>query len=364
MRFLLAVTLLFGAALAQNRPGPFDAAKGHTSYSFPVRPAGEPFRFQVQLDKTGTITGLAVFRPGDPAPSQVLPSCEPLLLRPLDEWDEDRELVWHGDLNFDGFEDVGLWQFFHPHLGDTHYCMYLWSEKDGRFVAAPDPPMLEPVLHPKTKTFTTHKDWMGGIWVDNTYRWNGGKLEIVESSGRGSGSDDPNCHFTDRCEKLINGKMVTTLERPVACEDGREEPELLCPENATPGITKESRTPVPIPKPAPKPPPAQPPLVWSSSVVFCNDISGTWSDPNTGGEWKLSQNANQITGTLQIEHENCGTVTWQVTGTTDGKTATMTAANPQPAVDRCGIAAAAKMTATLEPGCQTGAGKVVQEKKR
>jgi hypothetical protein len=57
-----------------------------------------------------------------------------------------------------------------------------------------------------------------------------------------------------------------------------------------------------------------PPLgVYTASAVNCKDVSGTWSDPETGGTWSLSQTAGNISGSLTINKPECGTVTWQVT---------------------------------------------------
>ncbi len=60
-----------------------------------------------------------------------------------------------------------------------------------------------------------------------------GGYELIEERGRLYGSDDPKCGFTDHCDKWINGNMVTTLWRPAGCTDHREEPELVCPADAT-----------------------------------------------------------------------------------------------------------------------------------
>ena len=72
---VLAALLKFGA-IAQERPKPLDPKKAHASYSFPVRGGAEPFRFQVELDKTSTVTGVSVFRQGELSPFQTLPACD------------------------------------------------------------------------------------------------------------------------------------------------------------------------------------------------------------------------------------------------------------------------------------------------
>jgi len=106
-----------------------------------------------------------------------------------------------------------------------------------------------------------------------------------------------------------------------------------------------------------------PPLgVYSSSVIDCKDVSGDWSDPETGGKWSLSQAENQISGSLTIAKSECGPVIWRVSGRINAGIATLTASGPEPAVDQCGVAASRSIVATLTPDCKTGAAKVNVEK--
>jgi hypothetical protein len=50
---------------------------------------------------------------------------------------------------------------------------------------------------------------------------------------------------------------------------------------------------------------------------------------------------------------------WQVVGRMSGGAATLTAARPSPLIDKCGVAAAASITATRKPNCTTtGQGRV------
>jgi hypothetical protein len=98
--------------------------------------------------------------------------------------------------------------------------------------------------------------------------------------------------------------------------------------------------------------------VYTSSAVNCKDVSGTWSEPETGGSWSLSQNADSISGSLTITKPECGSVTWQVAGQMKDGVATLTATGPSPAVDKCGVSVASSVTATLAPDCKTGQGRV------
>jgi hypothetical protein len=226
----LPLLLLFSAT-AQDRVKPLDPEKGRTKYEFPVVPGGKPFRFHVRMDKEGNVTGVDVFRPGEAAPFQNLPACKDDISEPFSEYDDERDLLEHDDMNFDGFEDIELLQFFHPHLGTKIYCIYTWDNKAARFRHAPDIPNMNPVANPETKTITVHQDLQGGVYSDKTYRLMAGKFELTDESGRVYGSDNSKCGFTDYCNKLINGKMVTTLWRPVVCSDNREDPDLVCPVN-------------------------------------------------------------------------------------------------------------------------------------
>jgi hypothetical protein len=350
--------LLSCIAFAQAQVKPFDPAKGHVKYSFPIRAGGRPYGFEVRLDQAGIIKGLAVYRPGETTAFQVLPGCQADLAEPLNEYDEDRDLIWHGDLNFDGFEDVGLEQWYNSHLGKHLYCMYLWSAAQGRYVYAKDMPDTDPEVHPESKRVTTHEDWFGGVYADTTYQWTGSRFEKIESSGRVSGSDDPKCGFTDSCAKRINGKMVTTLKRAVVCEDGREDPPLVCPANPTRGITRQPGGSVPA-----KIPPAPADETSNAAPDACKNASGPWSDPQTGGFWHLLEDEkHEISGTLQTRNQTCGTVTWLVSGKRIGGIATITAADPHPELDHCGIAATTKVTATLPADCPTGKREVQVQK--
>src|SRR6185436_18125770 len=81
------------------------------------------------------------------------------------------------------FEDVQLLQYYVPHLGKSLYCIYTWNERDGRFRYAPEIPETDPLPDPQSKTITVHEDWFGGVYSDSTYRWNGGKMELIEQHG-------------------------------------------------------------------------------------------------------------------------------------------------------------------------------------
>ena len=221
--------LLLAPAFAQERVKPLDPAKARINYAFPVRTGAAPLRFRVQLNPSGEVTGLSVFRSGDAAPFQNLPTCKDTITEAFTEYEQELDLLEHADLNFDGFEDLKLMQAYSAHLGTKVFCFYTWDNQASLFRSAPDIPGPNPVPHLENKTLTVHQDWFGGDYADSTWRWTGAKFELVEEFGRVSGSDDPKCGFTDHCEKRIAGKMVTTLSRGVVCSDQRRDPPLVCP---------------------------------------------------------------------------------------------------------------------------------------
>lgn len=74
------------------------------------------------------------------------------------------------------------------------------------------------VPHPENRTISLHDDWQGGTWQESTYRWNDGKLELIEKNslvGDGSEQSDRGCGFLFICSRLVKGEMTTTLEKQV-----------------------------------------------------------------------------------------------------------------------------------------------------
>lgn len=227
----LAAVLLALQLLAQDRVPLLPPEQARADYSFAIAPGTPPLRFHVNVDSSSTITGVSVFRENAEQPSQTLPACNNDLTMQLDEYDRDRELLKHGDLNFDGFEDLELLIYFVPHLGKSVFCIFMWNQKAQQFRYEPGMPG-DPVPHPDTKTITNHEDWFGCVWKDSTYHWIAPhKLELLEEHGRLYGSNNTKCGFTDFCSRLIDGKMRTIAEQPAVCEGEDEDkprPPLAC----------------------------------------------------------------------------------------------------------------------------------------
>lgn len=216
-------------AAAQDKVKPLDPNDPRLTFSFPIQPGGNAFRFQVGLNKAGHVAGVSVFREGESTPFQVLPKCASLdLPEPVNEdWEayEVSTLLTHADLNFDGFEDLELLTYYVPHLDKKLYCIYLWDDKTGRFrySNALSELAVNPLPHPENKTIKMHEDWPGGLWTESTYRWNGVKPELIEQNSlRGDGRllSNETCGFNFTCSRLVNGKMIITLEKRVCSPIG------------------------------------------------------------------------------------------------------------------------------------------------
>jgi hypothetical protein len=207
---------------AQQRPKPLDSNDSRLNFSFTPHAGEKPLHLKVKLNKKGTITGVTVFREGEPYPLQTLHSCDDFPVEVDTNWQapEVSQLVVHADLNFDGFEDLELLQNYVPHPDKKLYCIFLWDSRAGQFVYSKDlteiATNLEP--HPENKTLSVREDWQGGPWQESTYRWKASKLELIEQTsllGDWSQQADKVCGFTFSCSRLIRGEMAETLTKPI-----------------------------------------------------------------------------------------------------------------------------------------------------
>jgi hypothetical protein len=222
LTFLLSV--FCRVATSQDIAMPLDPNDPRLSFSFSIQPGVPAFRFKVGLNKAGYVTGVSVSREGESVPFQALPKCAIIdIPEPVsDNWQayEPSMLLTHADLNFDGFEDLELLTYDIPHLDKKLYCIYLWDNKAGRFrySNALTELAVNPVPNPANKTITMHENWQGGLWTESTYRWNGVKPELIEQNSllaNGSLKSNQECRFTFTCSRLVDGKMVRTLEKQV-----------------------------------------------------------------------------------------------------------------------------------------------------
>ena len=215
--------LLLGSICRCQQPRPLDSNTAKTEYSFAVRPGRAPLTIRVEIGTSGKIGDALVFHEGDPTPIQRLASCEPDLAMELYQGDDDKVLVEQADFNFDGYDDLRLLQFYHPHLGKSIFCVYLWDEKTSKFRYDPQIPMPDPIPHSESKTITTHNEYMGGTWSDSVYVWSEAKVIPIAEWGlandAGMTGANVNCPWTAWCAKRINGKMRSVAMKSTGCND-------------------------------------------------------------------------------------------------------------------------------------------------
>lgn len=220
---------------------PLDPNDPRLTFSFPIQPGRKSLRFRVNLSRAGNIAGVSVFRDTDTKPIQTLPTCANVEIsdRITKEWDDldISELLEHADLNFDGYEDLKLVSNYNPRI----YCIYMWNSKAERFLFSKELSDVSENLevHPENKTLTTSAYW-GTPWQESTYIWKDGKLELIEENslfGDWSLQKDGVCGYTYACSRLVDGKMVTTLEKPV-CTPEEMDDLPACPSAKTPPAPK------------------------------------------------------------------------------------------------------------------------------
>lgn len=220
---------------AQEEAKPLAPNDPRLDFQSPIQTGAPPLHFHVRLDKAGVITGVDVSRPGAAAPFQSLPSCEKNPDSIDTSWSDPdlSQLIGTDDLNFDGYQDLELLQFYIPHLAKRLYCVFLWNPKTGYFVFSKQLSDISVNLKVDTKAQTIHtrEDWMGGAWEESSYRWNDGKLNLIERNGLygdwGS-QTKTQCGFTFTCSRLIQRKMTTTLAKPI-CDPGEMDNLPTCP---------------------------------------------------------------------------------------------------------------------------------------
>lgn len=227
---LCSVALASSEPLSAQLKKRLDPKSAVTDYTFSIRP-GMDVSVHVTLDATSTIIGTSISHSGEHVPFQEFLPCNKALPMQLYEGDEDLALVAHADLNFDGYEDLKVLQYFNDHLGKSLFCVYLWDDRTGRFREEPTLSGLGNfTADPKSKTISAHEDYFGGVYKDSTWAWRGPKLVLISESGLVSGSENPDCGFTFYCNRLVNGKMRELINKPTVCGNQSGE-QLVCPES-------------------------------------------------------------------------------------------------------------------------------------
>jgi hypothetical protein len=90
----------------------------------------------------------------------------------------------------------------------------------------------------------------------------------------------------------------------------------------------------------------------------CDNISGKWIDSDSVGNsigWDLNQNGPSVSGTLSFDDYRdfgygltyCGTINYSASGVFDGNSFSLSAVNPVPSIDSCGLPLAPSETETV-----------------
>jgi len=249
--FLLCALLVFvflGSCVQaqQDDAKPLKPNDPRLNFSFAVSPGAKPFRFHVNLNMAGTITGVSIYRNDQSVPFQTLPGCSKFPDAVTALWlnTEIAQLIDHQDFNFDGFQDLELLQNYIPHLDKRLYCIFLWDIQAGQFRLSKELSDLDANLeaHPEDRTLTGREDWQGGAWQNSTYRWEGGHPELIEQSGLlGDWGLPPSkerpCGFEFSCSRRIHGKMAVTLHKWI-CTPGEMDYLPACPAAASAAVLR------------------------------------------------------------------------------------------------------------------------------
>jgi hypothetical protein len=188
-----------------------------TEYRFRLSENGPDLLFRVVLDKDNVPKSVSVFHPGDSTPFQTMENCaySSVEVFPTDRY-PDLQLLQTADFNFDGYLDLMMVAYANiPHLGNTFYCAWLWQPKEGRFKEQQEfAGISDPTPDSATKTIRSHRDYLGGPEVDETYAWEKGELVLLESRQRFYSSEVEGCgQYTVEVRK--NGELVKVRDEIV-----------------------------------------------------------------------------------------------------------------------------------------------------
>jgi hypothetical protein len=209
-RIFVAAVLASALAVGCLPLVPQTPEKIKTEYTFRLSAKGPELMFRVALDKDKVPKSVAVFHAGESTPFQTMENCaySSVEVFPTDRY-PDLQLLQTADFNFDGYQDLMMVGYANsPHLGNTFYCVWLWEPNEGRFKELPGAGEIsDPTPDPSMKTIHSHRDYMGGPEVDETYGWEKGELVLVESRRREYSSPVEGCgEYTVEVRK--NGQMV------------------------------------------------------------------------------------------------------------------------------------------------------------
>jgi hypothetical protein len=188
-----------------------------TDYKFRLSAKGPDLTFRVTLDKGNVPKSVSVFHPGESTPFQTMENCaySSAAEFPTDRY-PDLQLLQTADFNFDGYLDLMMVGYANmPHLGNTFYCVWRWVPKEERFKELSGMNEIsDPTPDPATKTIRSHRDYLGGPEVDETYTVEKDASVLLESRKRFYSSPVEGCgQYTVEVRK--NGQMVKVRDEVV-----------------------------------------------------------------------------------------------------------------------------------------------------
>lgn len=186
------------------------AVRVKTDYRFRLSEKGPDLAFRVTPDKDNVPKSVTVSHPGESKPFQTMQNCAYTSADefPLDRY-PDLQLLRTADFNFDGYLDLMMVGYANmPHLGNTFYCVWLWEPKEEKFKQLSGMnEVSDPTPEPATKTIRSHRDYVGGPEVDETYTLEKDAAVLLESRKRFYSSAVEGCgEYTVEVRK--NGQVV------------------------------------------------------------------------------------------------------------------------------------------------------------
>jgi hypothetical protein len=188
-----------------------------TDYRFRLSEHGPDLAFRVSLDKDRVPQSVSVFHPGEPTAFQTMKNCaySSVDAFPVDRY-PDLQLLQTADFNFDGYLDLMMVGYANmPHLGNTFYCIWLWDPQGKRFNELSGMGEIsDPTPDTTTKTIRSHRDYLGGPEVDQTYILENNAPVLIENRQRFYSSPVEGCgEYTVEVRK--NGQMVKVRDEIV-----------------------------------------------------------------------------------------------------------------------------------------------------
>ncbi len=185
------------------------AREPRTTYHFRLSEKGPELTFQVALDKDLVPESISVFRADESRPFQILQNRCKSSPGDYPNWDYPAlELLRAADMEFDGYNDIELVAYGNmPHLENLFYCVWLWDPGTQRFHESSGwTDVADPKPDPMTRTIHSHRYYLGGPEIEQTYAWLEGKLTLIEVDSLFYDGPVPGCGLYT-VEKRVTGEL-------------------------------------------------------------------------------------------------------------------------------------------------------------